>query len=102
MNCNNVNTETQNIIISGGDGSNAYDAFGRLRVSKPFTIFDSTNVMSKNNLFDEATVGASSSVTYSSDKSTVNLNVDTGSGSYVIRQSKRVMSYQPGKSLLSI
>ena len=96
--CNNVNVEPT--VIGGGDGSNAYDAFGRLRVSNPFTIFDSTNVMSKNNLFDEATVGASSSVTYSSDKSTVNLNVDTGSGSYVIRQSKRVMSYQPGKSLL--
>lgn len=98
MTCTNINV--QPTVISGGDGSAAYDAFGRLRVSNPFTIFDSTNVMSKNNLFDEATVGASSSVTYSSDKSTVNLNVDTGSGSYVIRQSKRVMSYQPGKSLL--
>jgi len=56
--------------------------------------------MSKNNLFDEAIVGASSTVTYSTDKSTVNLNVDTPTSSYVIRQSKRVMSYQPGKSLL--
>ena len=48
--CNNVNVEPT--VISGGDGSNAYDAFGRLRVSNPLTIFDSTNVMSKNNLFD--------------------------------------------------
>jgi len=74
--------------------------FGRLRVSNPLTIFDSTNVMSKNDLFDEATVGASSTVTYSTDKSTVNLNVDTPSSSYVIRQSKRVMTYQPGKSII--
>jgi hypothetical protein len=96
--CNNVNTEPT--VIGGGDGSTAYDAFGRLRVSNPLTIFDSKNVMSKNNLFDEAIVGASSSVTYSTDKSTVNLNVDTPTSSYVIRQSKRVMSYQPGKSLL--
>ena len=100
MSCNNVNTEPT--VISGGDGSTAYDAFGRLRVSNPLTIFDSTNVMSKNNLFDEAIVGASSTVTYSTDKSTVNLNVDTPSSSYVIRQSKRVMSYQPGKSLLNL
>ena len=97
-NCNNVNTEPT--VIGGGDGSTAYDAFGRLRVSNPLTIFDSKNVMSKNNLFDEAIVGASSTVTYSTDKSTVNLNVDTPTSSYVIRQSKRVMSYQPGKSLL--
>lgn len=98
MSCNNVNTEPT--VISGGDGSTAYDAFGRLRVSNPLTIFDSKNVMSKNNLFDETIVGASSTVTYSTDKSTVNLNVDTPTSSYVIRQSKRVMSYQPGKSLL--
>ena len=98
MSCNNVNVEPT--VIGGGNGSTAYDAFGRLRVSNPFTIFDSTNVMSKNNLFDEAIVGASSTVTYSTDKSTVNLNVDTPTSSYVIRQSKRVMSYQPGKSLL--
>ena len=44
--CQNVNGGGTT-IISGGDGSNAYDAFGRLRVSNPFTIFDSTNVMSK-------------------------------------------------------
>ena len=98
MSCNNVNVEP--LVIGGGDGSTAYDAFGRLRVSNPLTIFDSKNIMSKNNLFDEAIVGASSTVTYSTDKSTVNLNVDTPSSSYVIRQSKRVMSYEPGKSLL--
>jgi len=94
--CNNVNVEPT--VIGGGNGSNAYDAFGRLRVSNPFTIFDSTNVMSKNNLFDEDLTG-SGTVTYTANKSTVNLNVTTASGDKVIRQSKRVMSYQPGKSL---
>ena len=97
MNCNNVNTETQPVIITpGGTGT---DAFGRLRVSNPLTIFDSKNVMSKNTLFDEALTG-SGTVTYTANKSTVNLNVTTVSGDKVIRQSKRVMSYQPGKSLL--
>jgi len=95
--CNNVNTEPT--VIGGGDGSTAYDAFGRLRVSNPLTIFDSKNVMSKNNLFDED-LTASGTVTYTANKSTVNLNVTTASGDKVIRQSKRVMSYQPGKSLL--
>ena len=97
MSCNNVNVEPT--VIGGGNGSTAYDAFGRLRVSNPLTIFDSKNVMSKNNLFDEALTG-SGTVTYTANKSTVNLNVTTASGDKVIRQSKRVMSYQPGKSLL--
>ena len=97
--CNNVNVEPT--IIGGGDGSNAYDAFGRLRVSNPLTIFDSANVMSKNNLFDEDLTG-SGTVSYTANTSTVNLNVTTASGDKVIRQSKRVMSYQPGKSLLHL
>ena len=95
--CNNVNVEP--VVIGGGDGSTAYDAFGRLRVSNPLTIFDSKNVMSKNDLFDEDLTG-SGTVTYTANKSTVNLNVTTASGDKVIRQSKRVMSYEPGKSLL--
>src|SRR5210317_441512 len=95
--CNNVNVEPT--VIGGGDGSTAYDAFGRLRVSNPLTIFDSKNIMSKNNLFDEDLTG-SGTVSYTANKSTVNLNVTTASGDKVIRQSKRVMSYQPGKSLL--
>jgi hypothetical protein len=99
MSCNNVNVEPT--IIGGGDGSTAYDAFGRLRVSNPLTIFDSKNVMSKNTLFDEALTG-SGGVTYTANKSTVNLNVTEVSGDKVIRQSKRVMSYQPGKSLLNL
>ena len=37
---------------------------------------------------------------YTANKSTVNLNVVETAGSKTIRQSKRVMSYQPGKSLL--
>jgi hypothetical protein len=50
-------------------------------------------------LFDEA-LTANGTVTYTADKSTVNLNVTEVSGDKTIRQSKRVMSYQPGKSLL--
>ena len=99
MSCNNVNIEPT--VIGGGDGSTAYDAFGRLRVSNPLTIFDSKNIMSKNDLFDEALTG-SGTVTYTANKSTVNLNVTEVSGDKVIRQSKRVMSYQPGKSLLNL
>ena len=94
--CNNVNIGNGDLVYFGG---NSLDAFGRLRVSNPLTIFDSKNIMSKNNLFDESTVNGGT-VTYTSNKSTVNLNVTEAAGSKTIRQSKRVMSYQPGKSLL--
>jgi hypothetical protein len=97
MSCNNVNIEPT--VIGGGDGSTAYDAFGRLRVSNPLTIFDSSNIMSKGTQFDESTTG-SATVTYTANKSTVNLNCTEASGDKVTRQSKRVMAYQPGKSLL--
>jgi len=97
--CSNVNVTP--ITIGGGNGSTAYDAFGRLRTSTPYTLFDSKNILSKNSLFDESLTG-SGTVSYSSDKSTVSLNVTTASGDKVIRESKRVFSYQPGKSLLNL
>ena len=96
MSCNNVNQGSGQLVTFGG---NTLDAFGRLRVSNPLTIFDSKSIMSKNSLFDESTANGGT-VTYTANKSTVNLNVTEASGSKTIRQSYRVMSYQPGKSLL--
>jgi hypothetical protein len=96
MSCENINVGNGQLITIGG---NNVDAFGRLRVSNPLTIFDSKNIMSQNTLFDPSTANGGS-VTYTANKSTVNLNVTEAAGSKTIRQSKRVMSYQPGKSLL--
>ena len=77
----------------------AIDAFGRARISQAYTLFDSQNRYTKNVYFDEAT-NTGGSVTYSANSSTVNLNVNTLSGSQVVRQTFRSFSYQPGKSLL--
>ena len=95
MSCENINITTQPISIGG----NNVDAFGRIRVSNPLTIFDSKSIMSQNTLFAESTASGAS-ITYTANKSTVNLNVTEAASSKAIRQSKRVMSYQPGKSLL--
>ena len=83
------------VTYTGGN----IDAFGRLRVSNPFTIFDSQNRYQKDNQFDESTA-TGGTVTYTLNESTVNMNVTTSSGSEVVRQSYRVMPYQPGKGLL--
>ena len=95
MSCNNVNVTTQPVSIGG----NNVDAFGRLRVSNPLTIFDSKNIMSQNTLFNSTTANGGT-VSYTANKSTVNLNVTEAASSKTVRQSNRVMSYQPGKSLL--
>jgi hypothetical protein len=98
MSCDNVNSGPNNPTYIAIGGNNT-DAFGRLRVSNPLTIFDSKNIMSQNTLFN-ATTANGGSVTYTANKSTVNLNVTEAASSKTVRQSKRVMSYQPGKSLL--
>ena len=82
-------------------GGTNVDAFGRLRISGPYTLFDSQNRYVKNDLFDETTA-TGGTVTYDANASTVLLNVTTSSGSSVVRQSYRSFSYQPGKGLLSL
>ena len=82
-------------------GTPAGDAFGRARVSEPLTLFDSSHRYSDNNLWATAT-GVSSDATFDADAGLVNLNVPTTSGAYVKRETKKVFSYQPGKSLLVI
>jgi hypothetical protein len=82
-------------------GGTNVDAFGRVRSSSPYTLFDSQNRYVKNDLFDETTA-TGGTVTYDANASTVSLNVTTASGSSVVRQSYRSFSYQPGKGLLTL
>lgn len=79
----------------------AVDAFGRARMSQPYTLFDSQNRYAADNQFDTSTA-TGGSTTYQANESTVDLNVTTSSGSEVIRQTYRVFPYQPGKSLLAM
>lgn len=88
--------ESRNAISIGGTSA---DAFGRLRSSMPYTVFDSQNRYAKNELFDESTT-TGGAVNYLTNESTVELTTTTASGSKVVRESKRVFPYQPGKSLL--
>jgi hypothetical protein len=75
------------------------DAFGRLRVSEPFTLFDSSHRFDDNNLWSTATA-VSGSATFDANEGLINLGVTAASGSEVIRETTKVFSYQPGKSLL--
>jgi hypothetical protein len=79
--------------------STSTDAFGRLRVSEPFTMFDSSYRYGDNQLWSTETATGGAAV-YNAPQGLMDLNVTTTSGSSVRRQTTKVFSYQPGKSLL--
>lgn len=82
-----------------GFKSHMIDAFSRLRTSQPFTLFDSQHRYQQNDKWDTST-STGGSTSHSAYESVVNMSVTTSSGSKVIRETKRVFPYQPGKSLL--
>ena len=75
------------------------DAFGRVRVSNPFTLFDSSHRYADNNLWATSITGTAAA-TFSANEGLVNLTVGSASGDQIIRETIKVFSYQPGKSLL--
>jgi hypothetical protein len=90
-----ANSSTLPISIGGTNT----DAFGRLRVSQPYTLFDSQNRYQKDPQFDE-TLTTGGTASFVANESSVDLAVTTSSGSKVVRQTYRVFPYQPGKGLL--
>ena len=100
MSCFNVNGNDGSVIIGDGvPSSYAYDAFGRLRVSNPYTLFDSSNRYADNGKFATATTGTATA-TFNANEGLIDLDVGTASGDEVLRESQVVFAYQPGKSLL--
>jgi hypothetical protein len=100
MSCFNVNGNDGSVIIGDGvPSSYAYDAFGRIRVSNPYTLFDSSNRYADNGKFATATTGTATA-TFNANEGLIDLDVGTASGDEVLRESYVVFAYQPGKSLL--
>ena len=98
----NPDDQVLNVAITSpapGISSTSTDAFGRLRISQPLTLFDSSHRYADNGLWaaETANGGATS---FSANEGLVNLTVNTTSGSKVYRETQKVFSYQPGKSLL--
>ena len=76
----------------------AVDAFGRARVSSPLTLFDSSHRFRDNNLWSTSNT-AGGTYAFSTNEGVVNLNVSTATDAEVVRETTKVFSYQPGKSL---
>jgi hypothetical protein len=77
----------------------ATDAFGRLRTSTPLTLFDSSHRYRDNNLWSGLVVGTGSTVGFVTTQGLINIGIGTTAGCSVIRETTKVFSYQPGKSL---
>lgn len=83
---------------TSGAAPTANDAFGRLRVSNPLTLFDSFHRYNDNGKVNTYTSGTASA-TQNSNAGLIECTVGTASGDKVYRESSRVFAYQPGKSL---
>jgi hypothetical protein len=77
----------------------AVDAFGRARMSTPLTLFDSSHRFKDNGLWNTANTSGNSTFAFSTTEGLINMNVTTAANAEVIRETTKVFSYQPGKSL---
>ena len=96
-----VKAKFQRILVTADDGPSV-DAFGRFRVSQPFTIFDSKLLhASKQPLFwDEVLTGTMAVSGPTLDKPYIDWTSTDATAGTRTRQTFRRFNYQPGKSQL--
>jgi hypothetical protein len=76
----------------------ANDAFGRVRVSDPTAIWDSSMEYGSGSLVWESYTTGGATANHSTTSASMKLNVSTTSGSQAIMQTRQYHRYQPGKS----
>lgn len=76
----------------------AVDAFGRSRVSQPLTLFDSSHRYKDNGLWSTSNT-STATYAFNANAGLVDLTLDTTANAEIIRETTKVFSYQPGKSL---
>lgn len=96
------------------DTNNAVgDAFGRLRISNPTTIFDSKQVFDDTDIvstlenqpliYDNAEIsGSGTSTLFDVNKASTTISVSGATAGRRVRQTKMRFNYQPGKSQLTL
>jgi hypothetical protein len=95
-----INHNPYYVAISTGGGN--IDAFSRLRVSSPTTLFDSKLVSDNAPLVwdDQQTSGAGATSSYNANQSSVTLSVSNLTAGTRVRQTFQCFHYQPGHSHL--
>lgn len=80
--------------------SHHMDAFGKLRVSSPFSIYESKHIynIDDRRTWETKINGAGASITHLHNESSVKLSVGTADGEYAEIQNGRYNTYVPGRS----
>lgn len=108
----NINGANSVSFVQYAD-SGSIDAFARLRVSNPFTLFDSKQIWNDPDLADnienfplfwdnQEVSGTGTSTTFNVNRASTTLSVANLTAGKRVRQSKQRFNYQPGKSMLII
>ena len=79
--------------------NSAVDAFGRQRVSEPYTLADYTHIYGDQAELLTKTSGANSTILFNTSQAKVTL-IASGLNNFVIHQSRMYHNYMPGKSQL--
>ena len=87
-----------NLVGPANPSGVAVDAFGRARMSVPLTMFDSSHRYKDNGLWTTSNT-AGTTYAFSANQGLVNLNLPTTANAEIVRETTKVFSYQPGKSL---
>ncbi len=98
---------SRNVYVTGGGEESPInvglkdqliDAFGRVRVSNPVTVFDSQMQYDKQPFLWAEKTSGTATLTHVPDESSLNMTLGTASGDLAIRQTREYHRYQPGKS----
>lgn len=87
-----------NLVGPANPSGMSVDAFGRSRTSSPLTLFDSSHRYRDNGLWVQSN-NTNTTVTFSPNEGLINLSVSNAANDQIIRETTKVFSYQPGKSL---
>ena len=89
----------ENTPVYLSDGP-SIDAFGRLRIAEPYTIFDSKQIADNAPLFwdDAETSGSGTGSTHSINTASSEITVGASTAGTRVRQTFQRFNYQPGKS----
>lgn len=100
-----ISSSLDNLSTSGAGGiigSFPTDAFGRLKISNPFTLFDSSHRYRDNGLWSTDLNGVGAAATFNPTEGLVELTIPSTANARVYRETNKVFSYQPGKSLMTM
>jgi hypothetical protein len=87
-----------NLVGPANPSGMSVDAFGRARVTTPLTLFDSSHRYRDNGLWVQSNTN-NTTITFSANEGLMNLAIGTANNDEIIRETTKVFSYQPGKSL---